>query len=339
MSEAAPPRIQPEDDNDVEQLRAVLEAAGYTEAGIRDIGLEPGLPVAPSDGPVLEYKLDESPLSTLVRLFLIGSTVGREDAAKPLQSLTLEQLEAWKLVEDTPEGVRALVRIDPFEGLYLACDRHSADLSLPRPDYVIGAGPTSKTLSTMTIRRDGRRALDLGTGCGVQALMAARHSAEVVATDINPRALAFATFNARLNGVSDVDLRHGSLFEPVDGLKFDLVVANPPYVISPDSRFQYRDGGYPGDTICREIVQRIPEFLEEDGFAHVLCNWIVPSSGDWATPLKSWVEGNGCDVLLLHHATDDLLTYTAQWNRSLYQHDYGAWARLGIRSASEIRMP
>jgi methylase of polypeptide subunit release factors len=72
--------------------------------------------------------------------------------------------------------------------------------------------------------------LDVGTGSGVLAILAAQHSDQVTAIDVNPRALMFARFNARLNGVSHLQLLEGSWFEPVAGRTFDLIACNPPYV-------------------------------------------------------------------------------------------------------------
>ena len=77
------------------------------------------------------------------------------------------------------------------------------------------------------------RALDVGTGCGVQALHATRHADAVVATDVSARALAFARLTLALNGARAVDLRQGDLLEPARGEQFDLVVSNPPFVITP----------------------------------------------------------------------------------------------------------
>ena len=104
-----------------------------------------------------------------------------------------------------------------------------------RPDFVLGVSAASTTLAQLTVRRPVPRALDLGTGCGVQSLHLARHSAEVVATDLNPRALALARLTALINGI-DLDLREGSLYAPVAGERFDLITTNPPYVMSPPGR-------------------------------------------------------------------------------------------------------
>ncbi len=72
----------------------------------------------------------------------------------------------------------------------------------------------------------GMRVLDVGTGCGILAGVAAQLGATVVATDINERAVVCAQQN--LDGL-DVDVRCGDLFEPVAGERFDLIVCNPPY--------------------------------------------------------------------------------------------------------------
>ena len=166
----------------------------------------------------------------------------------------------------------------------------------------------------------------MGTGCGIQAILAARHSGRVVATDVNARALAFAAFNARLNGVENVEFREGSFFEPVRGSRFGLVTCNPPYVISPESAFLFRDSGLEGDTVSRDVVRQAPESLEEGAFAHMLVSWIVEPGGDWSAPLRSWVEGVGCDAWLLHHGTDDPLTHTGKWLRHEAGSDQEAYA-------------
>jgi release factor glutamine methyltransferase len=73
------------------------------------------------------------------------------------------------------------------------------------------------------------RVLDMGTGCGVNAILAARAALDVVAVDVNPDAVAAARMNCERHGVSGrVDCRMGDLFDPVDGT-FDLVIFDPPF--------------------------------------------------------------------------------------------------------------
>jgi methylase of polypeptide subunit release factors len=101
----------------------------------------------------------------------------------------------------------------------------------------------------------------------VQALLAAPHCERVVATDLNERALAFAECNATLNGVTNIEFRAGSFFEPVHGECFDLVLSNPPYVISPETELIFRDSGKPGDTVSAELVAELPGHLVAQGYA------------------------------------------------------------------------
>jgi hypothetical protein len=201
----------------------------------------------------------------------------------------------------------------PHGDYYLASDLAGASLADAPPDWVPGVQAPSVTLAKLAVRRSVATALDLGTGCGIQALLAAKHCDRIVATDVNPRALAFVAFNAALNDVRAIEPRRGDVFAPVEGERFDLIVANPPYVLSPDSVFLYRDSGLPGDEICRRLVAEAPTFLEEGGFAHVLVSWAHAADGDWADPLRSWVSGSGCDAWLLHYKSEDPVTHAANW--------------------------
>ena len=187
-----------------------------------------------------------------------------------------------------------------------------------------GIQAPSVTLAKLAVRRRVVRALDLGTGCGIQALLAAKHAETVVATDVNPRALAFAAFNARLNAIENVELRLGNAFEPVEGERFELVVSNPPYVISPDTTYAYRDSDLPADELCRRVVAELPGHLEEGGFAHVLVSW-AHEPEEWAAPLRDWVRDSGCDAWLLHYRTNDPLTHAASWLRQLGETDPAAY--------------
>jgi release factor glutamine methyltransferase len=77
---------------------------------------------------------------------------------------------------------------------------------------------------------EGLRVLDMGTGSGVGAIVAARRGFRSVAVDVNPEAVRCARINALLNRVEDqMEVRHGDLFDPVKGERFDLVLFNPPF--------------------------------------------------------------------------------------------------------------
>jgi hypothetical protein len=173
-------------------------------------------------------------------------------------------------------------------------------------------GTSSRFLAQMTIRRPRGRTLDLGTGCGVQAFLAAAHSDQVVAVDANARAVNCAAFNAQLNGRANVVCLEGDLFEPVQGQAFDLIVCNPPFVIGPRSDYVHTDSGRPLDEMCRTIAGTVPLLLREGGYGQLLCNWVHVKGQDWRERLAGWFAGSGCDVLILHADPQDAAAYAAE---------------------------
>lgn len=207
-------------------------------------------------------------------------------------------------------------------------------------DHVIGLGPAPRTLAALTVRSKAGRVLDLGTGSGIQALLALNHCDEVVATDINPRALAYTRFNAALNHLAIPTTRQGNLFEPLAGEAFDLIVANPPYVLSPDSRLHFRDSGMAGDELSRTVVRDAARHLTDGGFASILVSWAHGEDEAWQAPLAGWVRGIGCDALLLHFRTYDPVTYASLWIKEEAEFAetldrwLGYYRGLGVRAMS-----
>ena len=246
---------------------------------------------------------------------MLGGSVDQDEARRAFEPLQLADLERDGILAESDGRLRAVVRIAPFEGLLVAHDPEDADVL--RPDHVLGVGAATRTLASLTVRRPVDAALDLGTGSGAQALLASRHAQRVVATDINPRALRYARTNVTLNGTRNVDLREGSLFAAVEGDSFDLIVSNPPFVVSPDTSFVYRDAGSRGDTISETVVQGAAAHLRAGGFATVVASWVHTTDEDWSARPRAWVEGRGCDAWLLRHGTDDPGTYAARWNLGL----------------------
>jgi methyltransferase family protein len=309
-------------------LREVLLGAGYTGEGVRAaLGTAGEVLSRSADIPLHMRRLDgNEPLGTLIKLLVLDAPVKTAEAERAFAPLSLDQLEQIGVVSRGAGDVRPLVRIVPHDDLLIASDRRVPMGQADRPDHVAGVHGPSLTLSRLTVRRHVGTALDVGTGCGILAILAAGHSDRVVATDVNARALAFAAFNAQLNGIDTIELREGSFFEPVRGERFGLVVCNPPYVISPETAYLFRDSGMAGDTVSREVVRQAPEQLEEGAFAQMLVSWAVERDADWSGPLRSWVDGSGCDAWLLHHGTDDPLTHTGNWLRHELGNDPVAYA-------------
>jgi len=310
----------------IEGLRDALDRSDYTADGISRAFGEESFTRDLDQVPLYVRRLEPGPLATLIKLFLLDTTVPSAEAAAVLDPIALERVEALGILRSEQGRTRATVNLYPSPGdLIVASDQYEGVNGAGRADHVLGLSISSRALGALTVREPVTAALDLGTGSGIQALTAAAHATWVVATDINPRAIGFVEFNKVLNGLGNIDARQGSMFEPVEGSRFGLIVANPPYVISPDSDFVYRDSGRSGDSFSEELVRRLPDFLVEGGYASLLVEWVIGAGEEWSTRLRGWVKGNGCDVLLLHYLSQDPLSYAAVWNHDL-RRDPGAYA-------------
>jgi len=289
--------------------------AGFTGSGLAQLlrtGVPLNLPRAEIPRARLLLEVDRA-LDCLTTLLVLGDAVDATSAGRALGD-HLETLVAARLVERRGDMICPLAQVIPHDEVLISSDLPSPD---PDPLFVPGVQGPSDLLARLTPRRHVARALDLGTGCGIQAVLLSQHSEDVVATDINRRAIDVANRNAMLNRTARIDFRHGDLLEPVAGERFDLIVANPPYPISPEHTFVFRDAPVRGDQLCRRLIEAIPAALTDEGIAVVLVSW--PSAGRTPDPL-AWSAEIGCEALLLvthvRSAIDDGLV----WNHE-HLHD------------------
>ena len=308
------------DDREVlSALRAALHEHGYTPERIAaGLATEEAFSRDTDERPLYVRMLPPGePFSALVELFLLGLPVPRAEAERALAALPLERLADAGVLELEGDTVVGAVELVPVRHLLVASDPSQEHRMPDQADFVAGPTPPTTVLANLTVRRPVDAALDLGTGSGIQALLAAEHSGRVVATDLNERALRYAEFNAALNGIDNVTFRSGSLFEPVQRETFDLIVANPPYLISPETDYLFRDSGLPGDSFCEALVREVGGYLNEGGHAQLLAEWAHAADEPWDAPLRRWVAGSGCDALLLHYVSRDPLRHAAEWNDRL----------------------
>jgi methylase of polypeptide subunit release factors len=309
------------DETGTAQLRRAL--TGYTVDGVYDL-LGPvgrsALERADHHGVARQLRPHGGDrLPTLVRLFLLGADVPAADAERALAPLPLDAARAAGLIEVSGADARALLDVRPHGSgdadWWVVSDFGSDVRPGPLPtDHVLGVGSASTTLAQAVPRRPVGRALDVGTGSGIQALYLSGHADAVVATDVSDRALRLAATTAALSGLS-WDLRVGSLLDPVAGETFDLIVANPPFVVSAGGEWTYRDSGLAGDALSEHLVRAIPRALAPGGSAHLLANWIVPADGDWAGRVGGWLAGAGCDGWVWQREVADPAEYAALWLR------------------------
>ncbi|TDC62156.1 class I SAM-dependent methyltransferase, partial [Actinomadura sp. GC306] len=320
----------------------------YTVAGVRELlGPVAGGALARDEiVPALRASGDGSPLEVLTRLFwlqvpVVAAAVGGVD-----------ELVAAGLVEVSGGEVRARLRVEPLEAVggaghagYVVSDLsvRPGSGTVPAADHVVGAGGASGSLARLVVHRGVDNVLDLGTGCGVQAVHIAGRSpgGRITATDVNPRALELAAMSFALSGVDGAELLRGSLLEPVQGRRFDLVVSNPPFVVAPSEgrRFTYRESELPGDDFCRRLVQDAPQYLTDGGYCQLLANWLHVDGVPWEERVGSWVAG--CDAWIVQRDVQDPAEYAELWLRDSceagtpeYRERYAAWLdhfeRLGV---------
>jgi methylase of polypeptide subunit release factors len=327
--------------SDVRRVRDAFLAAGYTVDG-----------VAGRLGPVAARALERAEsvparrattggdsLDTLIRLFLLQLPV---DADRAAAALPMAAATGLGLVRGSGGWVRARLDVRPYaepdgppwwlvSDLGTGLDGATAPLAA---DHVLGLGGASATLAQWTVRAPVRRTLDVGTGCGVQALHAGLHSDEVVGTDVSARALRLAALTAGLSGVR-LDLREGDLLAPVSGEQFDLIVSNPPFVVGAPAgpaRHTYRDGGLSLDGVSARLAAGAPRLLRPGGTFQALANWVHRPGEPWHERVAGWLPRDGHDVLVLQREVLDPAEYVATWLRDAgeaggasYVQRYDSW--------------
>lgn len=292
-------------------VRGVLADSGYSSDGIAQLGIDLGMGVRAIDVPLLERALDPvEPLASLVRLFVLGRPVVEADLAKALGSRAAKALVHAGLAQAVDGEVRPTVRVTPWRGLLFAHDPDPTDDLWA--DHVSGPTPAADTLLRL-VSPNGGSALDLGTGAGLFALVLASGQRDVTATDLSPAALRLVELNRGLNDIRNVRLLSGNLFEPVADAEFDLIVSNPPFVISPESDVLFRHSPFGRDEISREVVRSAAAHLRDGGLAYVLVNWVQTPGVSWLDGIERWVAGMGCDTVALLHGVEDPLAYAVRW--------------------------
>ena len=346
-----PPAATPEQ---AASLRADLADSGWGveavaallgEAADAALRREIRLPALRAVRAVLADGPTPSPAAVLTALFMLGEPVPATALDAALPRTTAAGAAAIGLVGELDRAgcVRALVDLRPHEAVddagevrwWVASDL--GELVTGRalaPDHVLGVGGAGLTLAGLTPRTRVRTALDLGCGCGIQTLYLLRHAEHVVATDISARALAFTAFNAALAGVSvsgapdagsepvlgsgRLELLRGSLLEPVVGRRFDLIVSNPPFVLTPPAvreaglpLMEYRDAGGP---ILPGLVAGLGEHLELGAVAVMLGNWEHRGAGSWRDAVAAWVPEE-LDAWVIERELQDPVEYATMWLR------------------------
>ncbi len=297
--------------DDAKYLHDFLFESNYKQTEIRD-GLS--LRELPSKQlgnlPHLMHRTRErTRFSTLLRWFFVGAPVDIPTATELIPDRALRILLDCGLLSISDDHFVSSVMLAPFEHLVVAADRMLMTESPDHSDLVLWPNPTTWLLWRFMIRKPFESVLDLGTGCGVLALVAARDCKRVAASDLNAKAVRFAQFNASLNGVENVEFVTGDTYEPFRQTKFDLIISNPPFFISPVNKDLFCDNPMELDQYCRRVIREGAERLNEGGYLQVVCEWAQVKGQPWKERLSEWFEGTGCDAWVLKGYTDDPAQY------------------------------
>lgn len=331
---------------ETDRLRTCFRSAGYEETAVCErLGIANIVAVEPLHAPHYLTRLrDAGPQAVLIRLFLLQRTAPEAELRLAFGSAEVELLVELGLVERQGERLVPQVGLYPYGGDWLATDRsdRAGAGGAGRFDAVMPLNMSSHTLAQLALPDPVDSVLDIGTGCGVHAIRAARRARRVIATDLNPRALRFTAFNAALNGVTNVEFRLGDLWEPVEGERFDQVVANPAFSLSAETEFLFRDGGARGDRMTRALLMGAVDHLRKGGVAQVIGEFPTIGESGFEEQVEGWVGEAPCDRLLLRFGAMAPLAYAVAYahqpfGQSRPEYEAAVSARLGPLEALGVR--
>ena len=321
-------------------MRGVLREANYSADGlVAAFGhAEPPSPHLRTLPWLLDRTGEESQFHTLVRLFFMNVAVPRETLERTLPAWFADLCRDHGMVSEDAGETRATMLINAEREFLIASDPYRRMLSPERLDHVLTVNPTSVHLAQFALRTPVATTLDLAAGGGIQALFAADSSTEVLATDLNERAVAYARFNARLNGLENIRCVVGDGFAAAEGRTFDRILCNPPFVLAPALEYLYRDSGMELDLFCQGLVAEAPAHLNEGGCFQMIFEWVQREDDpDWQTPLRTWFDGSGCDVWVIKEYTDSPEDYTQLRLREVIADGPDAEAELFLRWVESLR--
>jgi len=270
---------------DLAWLPERLRAAGYSSEALRrvvgaasadDVGLlNRAVAIERSRG-------DSSIAARLLRLFFLETAEPPETLRAAFDEMELARLQRIGLLRAVRVGgqrrIASRARIDAVEDLYLLADRRfspadAGALGLPAGDPVYAASSDSLLLAQAMGDLGPGTGLDLCTGTGLIGLLMARAGMRVRAIDLNPRAVALALINARMNRVESFETVEADLYRRDGGRRFDVITANPPFVTSPyDNAPSFHAGGPTGDRVLRRVLRGLNRALADGGRAYAIAH-------------------------------------------------------------------
>lgn len=299
------------------QLGQKLKDLGLAAGKIHELlGLEDPADLYPLEYrylPLFEERSAESDalLNHIIRLFVLGLPGKRANIEQALGTADLELLCDLGFCCIEQSVIHANFTLLPFEDLLIATDKVflnidecGRDQYLSSDNLVWRLDKTSYIMSRGLVRTPCKSALDLGCGSGLQSLLLSCYAEKVTGVDINPRAINLAGFNARLNGITNVEFICGDLYQPVNDQKFDRIVSNPPSAPGLVKAWN-REGGISGRELVEEIISGVRNHLEYGGICQTTLHLGYNEDKDITLWLEKYLPEKEFRNFILRHGDDD----------------------------------
>lgn len=300
-------------------LRKSFAEHGFNENNIRDRYLFEGSPYGKIILPKFSGRnaTSISGLDVLVHLFMGEESIPVDCVERSLGHLFFSELHELKLIQVEGEGgeYRATVRIEPVDDLLVCADQFPQKLPI-RHDFVYRPWDFSAQLYARIIPPTSCKSfLELCCGSAYVCLKAARRFSEpVCGIDINPRAIRFAEFNKKLNGIENVTIYCGDLFEPIQSTRFDRIVAHPPYIPALVDSFTYKDAGVDGERVSMDLIRSLPHNLSDGGefYAYLSLSDRFDAPAELRVREMLGADGQELDIALLTVNEESPISFLAR---------------------------
>lgn len=303
--------IKPFTTTDAGRVREFFNASAYDEANIREV--QPmGMPPSLRQGDLGDYEERLGAWTAfhcLTKWFFLGCPVSEEECAEVIPAWFSELCEAHGLLERAGGMLEPRVLLTPCEDVWITSDLHRQRQSDDVAEHILPLNRPARHLCQFLIREPRSTGLDLCSGNGLHAVIVSSYCEKVSTADLSPRSVMFSQFNAALNGRRPFQCYTGDCYEPLAGQSFDIIVCNPPFVITPDGEMKYHANAMDLDGFCRQLIQSTPAHLNEGGICQMLCEWVQMPGQAWEERLAAWWEGLGCDVWIILANTQKPETY------------------------------
>ncbi|MCP6761192.1 MAG: methyltransferase [Fischerella sp. CENA71] len=245
-------------------------------------------------GQLLKRNLSIKPDDVALKRLFSGNRFVVDPLSTSIPSQELLFLKQCGLIDEYSNGFSSPFCIHLVEGLVLFSDPKIPSTE-QIPSYLdpLWEAPL---LTRLLVRGPTKYALDMGTGCGVLALVMSRYAEQVMAVDINPRALNIAQFNAMLNGVTNVEFLAGDLFNTIKDQRFDRIVFNSPTY---DEQGEFKSPLLAGEQILSRFFSCICYHLTTDGYCQVNLAMNDYPDSSFTQRLQTWLSSSDMTFKIL----------------------------------------